>query len=101
MASMVVMFGTRALLTAHERMCMEDRERTRQMFEEVKASIDHVERRQELAVSQLSQGLKEIEASVAKLTQRLAWLIGAATAIVVLAQHFHLLSGIILPSIGN
>jgi len=86
------MFGTQALLAAHERMCMEDRERTRAMFQEVKLSIEAVERRQEAAAAQLSSALIDLQASVAKITIRVAWMLGAATAGVVLIEHFHLLA---------
>ena len=94
MIGMVIMFGTRALLAAHERMCMEDRERTRAMFSEVKASIEAVERRQEAAAAQLSSALADLQTSVAKITVRVAWIIGAATAVVVMIEHFHLLARI-------
>ena len=102
MGRMVIMLGaTRALLDAHKIECVERTVRAQQMFEDLKESIQAVERRQEASVAELSAGLREIQQSVAKLTQRLAWIVGAATAIVLLAQHFHLLSGINLPSIGN
>lgn len=81
MEGMVFVFGTRALLTAHERMCMEDRERVRQMFSEVKDSIQAVERR-----------VEEVQVSMSKLTARVAYMIGAAAAFVLLIEHFHLLS---------
>ena len=85
MEGMIFMFGTQALLAAHERMCMENRERMAEIVTELKESIRAVERRQEEAVGQLQQ-------SVSKITSRVAWMLGAATASVVLIEHFHLLA---------
>ena len=100
---------TREIIEAHKQECMEDRARTREMFQEVRLSQKETEVRLEKSLQEIAtkfaleqtthhidnqRRFDKLEAQMSSLTAKIAGLIAGIAVLSWFVEHYHLLSGL-------
>lgn len=105
----LTVFSTRAILEAHKAECAETNARTREMFQEMKASQKETEVRLEKSLQEVAvrfaveqsahhadnqRRFDKLEDQVRQLTTKLAAIIAGVAILGWVVEHFHLLSSL-------